>query len=172
METRGNDRPAGQSLNCEINVTPLVDVMLVVLIIFMVVTPMLQQGMTVDLPQARNVTDVSEDAAQTLVVVMQGDGRMFLGNDPIDPADLGGALRLRHGANPGAQFQIKADRGVRYGEIKQILEASRAAGFRGASLIAREVPPRERAGILQGGVEILPGLTRRLPGSDPARQGD
>jgi biopolymer transport protein ExbD len=141
METRGNDRPTGQSLTSEINITPLVDVMLVVLIIFMVVTPLLQQGVGVDLPQARNVADASEDDSQTLTVVLQGNGRMFLGTDPIDPADLAAALRRRHLADPGRQLQVKADRHVHYGEIKEILQAGRAAGFRGASLIAREIKP-------------------------------
>ncbi|MCK4304374.1 MAG: biopolymer transporter ExbD [Candidatus Eisenbacteria sp.] len=149
MEARGNNRPAGQSLNSEINITPLVDVMLVVLIIFIVVTPLLQQGVGVDLPQARNVEDASEDTGLTLTVVLQGNGRMFLGTDPIDQADLAGTLRMRHQADPGLQFQVKADRSVHYGEIKQILQAGRAAGFRGASLIAREIKP--------AGSKILPG---------------
>jgi biopolymer transport protein ExbD len=139
MEARGNDGPAGQSLNSEINITPLVDVMLVVLIIFMVVTPLLQQGVGVDLPLARNVEDASEDKSQTLTVVLQGSGQMFLGTDPITLEDLAGALRRRHLADPGRPLQVKADRGVHYGEIKQILQAGRAAGFRGASLIAREI---------------------------------
>ena len=141
MGARGNDRPPGQSLNSEINITPLVDVMLVVLIIFIVVTPMLQQGVGVDLPQARNVEDTSQDETQTLTVVLQGSGRMFLGTDPIEDADLAGTLRLRHQTDPGLQFQVKADRNVPYGEIKQILQAGRAAGFRGAALIAQEIQP-------------------------------
>jgi len=145
MATGSNDRPSGQSLNSDINVTPLVDVMLVVLIIFMVVAPMLQKGVGVDLPRARNVAVVSDDPHGILTVVLQGDGRMLLGTDPIDRAELAGALRERRRVEPGLQFQIKADRNVPYGEIKHLLEAGRAAGFRGAALIAHEIEPTRGA---------------------------
>jgi biopolymer transport protein TolR len=141
METRGHDRPPGQSLNSEINITPLVDVMLVVLIIFIVVTPMLQKGVGVDLPRARNVATVADDQNRILTVVLPGSGRMLLGNDPIERVDLPAALRMRHETDPGLQLQVKADRNVPYGEIKEILQAGRAAGFRGAALIAREIEP-------------------------------
>jgi biopolymer transport protein TolR len=146
MEVRGHGSKAGQSLSSEINVTPLVDVMLVVLIIFMVVTPMLQKGVGVDLPQARNVQGVSEDKNLILMVVLQENGRMFLDADPIDRASLKTTLQNRFAANPGLELQIKADRAVRYGDIKQILQAGRTAGFRGASLIAREIKPAGEAG--------------------------
>lgn len=152
MEVRG-----GQSLSSEINVTPLVDVMLVVLIIFMVVTPMLQKGVGVDLPQARNVEAVSEDKNQILTVVLQGNGQLFIGTDPIGRADLSAALRARHDANPGVELQIKADRNVRYGQVKRILQLGREAGFRGASIIARELKPE--------------GEPDAAPGAGPAGQG-
>jgi len=158
MEVRDDGPQVGHSLNSEINVTPLVDVMLVVLIIFMVVTPLLQKGVGVDLPPARNVEAVPEDPSRILTVVLQGDGRMFLGTEPIDRASLGDALRLRCAADPARQLQVKADRTVRYQEIKEILAAGRAAGFRGAALIARAIEPAERA--------------ETLPGPAPTGQGD
>ncbi len=158
MDTRSDHRATGRSLNCEINVTPLVDVMLVVLIIFILVTPLLQQGVGVDLPQARNIEGVSEDEDQTLTVALQGNGRMFLGAEPIDPADLTGALQLRRGASPDLQLQVKADRNAPYGEIKRILKAGREAGFHGASLIAREIP--------------ITDYTASLASHGPAAQGD
>jgi biopolymer transport protein TolR len=146
MEARGRRPQADKSLNSEINVTPLVDVMLVVLIIFMLVTPMLQKGVGVDLPKARNVQAVSEDKNQILTVVLQPNGQMYLGTDPIDRGSLTGVLRMRYEANPTLELQIKADRGVRYGDVKQILQAGREAGFRGASMIAREIKPVNGAG--------------------------
>lgn len=141
METRGHQRPAGQALKSEINITPLVDVMLVVLIIFIVVTPLLQQGVDVDLPLARNVEDASEDESRALTVVMRESGQLYLGAEPIDAANLTGALRMRRQSDPGLPLQVKADRNVPYGAIKEILQASRAAGFHGAALIAREIEP-------------------------------
>jgi|WetSurMetagenome_2_1015567.scaffolds.fasta_scaffold118478_3 biopolymer transport protein TolR len=146
MEVKGHGPQANRALNSEINVTPLVDVMLVVLIIFMVVTPMLQKGIGVDLPKARNVAAVSEDKSQILVVVLQANERLFLDTDPIDRASLTTVLRMRYEANPGLQLQIKADRGVRYGDVKRILQAGREAGFRGAAMIAREIKPELDAG--------------------------
>ncbi len=157
METRGHDGPAGQALKSEINITPLVDVMLVVLIIFMVVAPLLQQGVGVDLPPAHNVEDASEDESRTLTVVLQGSGRMFLGSDPIESVDLATELQRYNQADPGRLFQVKADRNVAYGEIKRILQAGRAAGFRGASLLAR--------GIDTAGRDLN-------SGPNPAGQGD
>ena len=139
-----------QSLTSDINVTPLVDVMLVVLIIFMLVTPMLQKGVGVDLPSARNVAAVSEDKNQVLMVVLKENGQMFLGTDPINPANLVEALRSRYETNPGLQLQIKADRDVRYGEVKKIIRAGRDAGFHGTSLIAREIKT-EQGGAAAGG---------------------
>jgi len=139
MEVRRSSRQAEPALNSDINVTPLVDVMLVVLIIFMLVTPMLQKGVGVDLPAARNVGPVSEDKNQILTVVVQQGGQLYLGTDPIDRGSLTGALRMRYEANPALQLQVKADRSVRYGDVKRILQAGRDAGFRGASMIAREI---------------------------------
>jgi biopolymer transport protein ExbD len=141
MDTRGDNRPAGRSLNSEINITPLVDVMLVVLIIFIVVTPLLQEGVAVDLPAARNVVDAGAGRNQTLTVVLQDDGQILLGTDPVEAVDLTGALQAAHWTHPERPLCIKADRNLPYGEIKRILIASRAAGFRDVSLIAREATP-------------------------------
>ena len=141
METGGNDRRAGQSLNSEINVTPLVDVMLVVFIIFIVVTPLLQQGVSVALPLARNVEEASTNKGQAVTVVLQEDGQLLLEADPIDWKDLPAALQTHHWSDPGREFQIKADRR----EIKRVLQAGREAGYRGAALIAQEIGTRRSA---------------------------
>lgn len=138
MDARGHDRTPGQSLNSEINVTPLVDVMLVVLIIFMVVTPLLQVGVGVELPRARHVEPTLVDPDRIVTVVLQADGRLQLGTDRIEPEALAGALRWRYHTDPQRQLQIKADRGAPYGAIKRILRAGRAAGFPGVALVTRD----------------------------------
>jgi len=158
MEVRRTHGKADQALNSDINVTPLVDVMLVVLIIFMLVTPMLQKGVGVDLPQARNVQAVSEDKNQILTVVLQQNGQLYLGTDPIDRGSLTGVLRMKCEANPALQLQVKADRSVRYGDVKRILQAGRDAGFRGAAMISREIK------TANGGATAS--------GTSPAEQGD
>jgi biopolymer transport protein ExbD len=123
-----------------------VDVMLVVLIIFIVVTPLLTQGASVDLPGARNVDDVTADEERVLTVTPLGEGQLLLGADPIDPADLAARLQARRDADPSLQLRIRADRNLPYGEVKRVLGAAREAGFPGAALLAREVHPAESAG--------------------------
>ena len=137
--------PTGQELNAEINVTPLVDVMLVVLIIFMLVTPMLQKGVGVDLPKARNVLAVPENKDQVVLVVVRQNGELFIENDPTTWDVLERRLRRRHDVSPGLQLQVKADRNVTYGDIKKVLRAGREAGFAGASLIAEEIRDTQSA---------------------------
>ena len=127
-----------QSLNSEINVTPLVDVMLVMLIIFMLVTPLLQKGVGVNLPKARNVAAVSEDKKQIVMVVLKQNGEMYVGDDRIDRTSLQRELRRRLDGNQALQLQVKADRSVPYGEVRKIMRAGRDAGYRGAALIAEE----------------------------------
>jgi len=128
-----------RSLKSDINVTPLVDVMLVMLIIFMLVTPLLQKGVGVSLPQAQNVHAVPEDEKQVVVVALKVNGETYIGNDAIDRTKLVPALRLRRQTNPALQLQIKADQNVRFGEVKKIVQAGREAGFEGAALIAEEL---------------------------------
>jgi biopolymer transport protein ExbD len=134
----GDDYSEGGTV-AGINVTPLVDVMLVLLIIFMVVTPLLQKGVGVELPQARNVQAVPEDKNQVLMVVIKQTGETYVEDDAIDPAALERTLKARFAANPGLQLQVKADRNLQYGAVKRIVRAGRQAGFRGASLIAQEL---------------------------------
>ena len=138
-----------KSLKSDINVTPLVDVMLVMLIIFMLVTPLLQTGVGVTLPKAKNVAAVPDDESQVVVVALRANGETFLGKEVIDRTKLVTALRQRLRTNPGLQMQIKADKNVRFGEVKKIVQAGREAGFDGASLIAEE--EKEPASTGQGG---------------------
>ena len=129
----------GQELKSDINVTPLVDVMLVMLIIFMLVTPMLQKGVGVTLPRARNVQGVSDNDKEVLTVTLTQNGLLFLSGRPIDRTALPQALRLKHQENPSLQYQIKADRDLTYGQIKKLVQLGREAGFRGAQLISQEI---------------------------------
>jgi biopolymer transport protein ExbD len=134
------------SLKSDINVTPLVDVMLVMLIIFMLVTPMLQKGVAVSLPKARNIEGVSEDENQVVVVALRESGELYIGPDQIDKTRLTQVLKLKFEANPALQLQIKGDGNVRYGEVKKIIQAGREAGFGGAAMIAEEIKDQNGGG--------------------------
>jgi biopolymer transport protein ExbD len=135
-----------RSLKAEINVTPLVDVMLVMLIIFILVTPLLQKGMGVTLPAARNVAAVSENEDQVVVVALTAAGQLFVGKDPVDEARLQALLRSRLAANSAVQLQIKADRNAHFKDVRNLIKVGREAGFSGASLVADEIKEGE-AGV-------------------------
>jgi biopolymer transport protein TolR len=127
------------SLKSDINVTPLVDVMLVMLIIFMLVTPLLQKGVGVELPKARNVHAVSENDQEVLVVAVTERGDVYVGDDVIDKKRIESVLRTRLRSNAALELQIKADRNAHFKEIREIVRAGREAGFSGAALLAEEI---------------------------------
>ena len=147
-----------RSLKAEINVTPLVDVMLVMLIIFILVTPLLQKGMGVTLPKARNVAAVSENEDQIVVVALTADGQLFVGKDPVDKARLEGLLRSRLQANSAVQLQIKADNSVHFADVRNLIKVGRDAGFSGAALVAEEIKEGE-----SGAADLAP-QTSTAPG--------
>jgi biopolymer transport protein TolR len=127
------------ALKSDINVTPLVDVMLVMLIIFIVVTPMLQKGVNVLLPEARNVETVPEAENQVVTVSLKATGEIYVGDDQVSRNDLVRALERRLSTYPTLQLQIKADRNVAFSEVKDLVRAGREVGFQNAALIASEI---------------------------------
>ena len=93
-----NKRDEGKKINSDINVTPMVDVMLVLLIIFMVITPMLQNKVSVDLAKTNNPTSMPDaDKEDAIVVAVTRDGRFYLGQDQVSPADLASKVRDKDG---------------------------------------------------------------------------
>ena len=121
-------------LKSEINVTPLVDVMLVLLIVFMVVTPMiLSQG--IQLPNGEHVAPVSnQDRAKT--ISLTETGLLFFEQVPVSEAGLQERLRELHETSPGVQVVLRADRRVVYGEVHRILDLAAGAGFHNLALQA------------------------------------
>ena len=130
---------SGGSLKSDINVTPLVDVMLVMLIIFMLVVPLLHQGIEVTLPKAKNVATVSENEKEVLVVGVTASGTIFVGDDPVDQTRLVSVLTQHLRENAALELQIRGDRNARFKDIRDIVRAGRDAGFTNASMIAEEI---------------------------------
>src|SRR5579863_3097218 len=121
----------------EINVTPMVDVMLVLLVIFMVTAPLLTVGVPVDLPQTQ--APAINEPKEPLVITIDAKGDVYLQNNQIDPKDLGPRLVAITNNNPNATIYVRGDRAIDYGRILQIMGVISSAGFTKVSLIA-ELP--------------------------------
>lgn len=136
----GGNRPANRPIDevrAEINVTPLVDVVLVLLIIFMVVTPMLQRGVDVNLPKAQQ-TKSERDTGERLVVSLRSDRSLFLEQSQITSKELPGYLKQALQQHPGRQILVKADASLTYGDVRRVMEACNEAGATQVSLATEE----------------------------------
>ncbi|BDG74488.1 ExbD/TolR family protein [Roseomonas fluvialis] len=122
----------------EINVTPFVDVMLVLLIIFMVAAPMMSVGVPVDLPRTAGAP--AAQAQEPLVLSLDAQGRVFVEREEVGLAGLVAVLRPLATAAPDRAVFLRADRGQSYGDVMRVLGAISAAGFARASLIGEAAP--------------------------------
>ena len=118
----------------DINVTPLVDVCLVLLIIFMVVTPMLQKGIDVSLPQTADPEQMPENEKQ-LEVSVKVDGNVFIGQNWIPENNLPGMLEEIHSNNPDRVVVVKGDKRLKYKEVRRVMRLLNEAGFTRVGLI-------------------------------------
>ena len=121
-------------VKADINVTPLVDVMLVLLIIVMLVAPLVQQGVSLTLPIARNTTDHPETSEQTTVAITT-DGRYFINGQEVATADLRTRLEEAVEGKTERVIMIKADVEAEYGDVMQAMDELRAVGIEDMALI-------------------------------------
>jgi biopolymer transport protein TolR len=124
------------ALTSDINVTPLVDVCLVLLIIFMVVTPLLQKGVQVNLP----VTEAPEktpDTEKQLQIAVKADGSVYLGPNVVRKDQVESSLKEIYERTPDREIAVKGDRLVKYGDILDVLKACREVGFNDVGLISQ-----------------------------------
>ena len=125
------------ALQSEINVTPLVDVCLVLLIIFMVVTPLMVTGMPVQLPQSTTAGAVGK----TLTITAMTDGTLSVGGAVIRRDELESALRQQRASNGDRPVAVRADKRLSYGDVVEVLDACRAAGYGEVGLISTKPAP-------------------------------
>jgi biopolymer transport protein TolR len=130
-------RPVRYRPMSEINVTPMVDVMLVLLVIFMVTAPLLTVGVPVDLPQTQ--APAINEPKEPLVITIDAKGNVYLQNSQIEPKDLGPRLIAVTNNNPNATIYVRGDRAIDYGRVLQVMGIISSAGFTKVSLIA-ELP--------------------------------
>ncbi len=120
-------RPGFFRPQAEINVTPMVDVMLVLLIIFMVTAPLLAAGMKVELPQAKAARPL--DPKEPVVVVVGKDGKLAIGADIIDPADLVQLVKLKLGDDASRYVHLRGDKDASYGQVLSVLDQLETNGI-------------------------------------------
>ena len=123
----------------DINVTPMVDVMLVLLIIFMVITPMLQKGVPVNLAKTDNPVKMPEaDKEDSLIVAVMRDGTIYFNSDKVTPEQLTDKVKDRLGSRPDKRIFVKADAGAKYGDVVGVVDDVRSAGVDQLGLMTDE----------------------------------
>jgi biopolymer transport protein TolR len=128
-----NRRGVRQQAFTEINITPFVDVMLVLLVIFMVAAPMMTAGVTVDLPQTSAGPVSGQD--EPLSVSIAADGKVYIQKTAVAVKDLGSKLKAIAGAKKDTRIFVRGDKAVDYGKIMQVVGEINAAGFGKVALI-------------------------------------
>jgi biopolymer transport protein ExbD len=124
-------------LQSDINVTPLVDVCLVLLIIFMVVTPMLQKGINVQLPVTDNPDKKPENSSQKLITVKWATPpQYYIEQRTLSKPDFQRELDEMYQRSPSTELVIKADQRLKYSDVKEVMKMTKDAGFQNVALIA------------------------------------
>ncbi len=130
-----------QSSLAEINITPLVDVVLVLLVIFMITAPVLQSGIEVNVPKTRTVKEITE---QRTVVTIDHDQQVFLGDKPVNIHDL--PARLQTGGDPTHQvIYLRADQTVPFGAFASVMDAVKQAGITNVSIVTQPLDGKSAA---------------------------
>jgi len=123
-----------QSSIADINVTPLVDVVLVLLIIFMVTAPVLQSGIEVSVPKTRTVKEITEER---MVISINKQQRVFLGNDPVNINEIKTRLRQKIRDPQNQSVFIRADEDVPFGAFATVMDAIKGAGITNVSIVTQ-----------------------------------
>ena len=127
----------------EINVTPMADVMLVLLIIFMVITPMLQKGVSVDMAKAENPRQMPDaDKEDAVVLAVTRDGKAYLGSDPVRLEDITTKVKDRISSKLDKTVYVKSDARAKYGDVVSVVDNVRAAGVDSLGLLTEKLEHR------------------------------
>jgi biopolymer transport protein ExbD/biopolymer transport protein TolR len=123
-----------QSSLAEINVTPLVDVVLVLLIIFMITAPVLQSGIDVSVPKTRTVKEITEER---LVITIDKQQKVFLGNDPININSIGDELKKKIRDPRNQSVFVRSDENVPFGAFATVMDAVKQSGITNVSIVTQ-----------------------------------
>jgi len=145
-------RDEGKKINSAINVTPMVDVMLVLLIIFMVITPMLQKGVSVDLAKVNSPEAMPDaDKEDALIVAVMRDGKIFFGNDPISADALTQKVKDRLTNRVDKRVYIRADARAKFGSVVEVVDNVRSAGVDQLGLLTEQKKNNQQQPPTTGG---------------------
>ena len=134
------ERTSGPQPISDINMTPLVDVMLVLVVIFILTAPLLASSIRLDLPRADGA--VPGASPQSITLVVDKSGQVFLNDQPLTQDALVQALAETAASQPDTEVQLRADATVPYGRVVEIMGAAHAAGLQRIRFVARPVAPR------------------------------
>ena len=126
-----------QTALSDINITPLVDVVLVLLVIFMITAPVLQSGIEVAVPKTKTVKQITQ---QRTVVTIDSQQRVYLDDKPVNVNDLPGMLQQKGGADPAKQvIYLRADQRVPFGAFASVMDAVKQAGITNISIVTQPI---------------------------------
>lgn len=118
----------------EINITPFVDVVLVLLVMFMVTAPVLQSGIEVNVPKTKTVKEITEER---LVITIDKDQKVFLGNDPVNINEIGDRLHDKIRDPQGQSIFIRSDENVPFGAFATVMDAVKQTGITNVSIVTQ-----------------------------------
>lgn len=136
-----NSQGRTQSSLADINITPLVDVVLVLLIIFMITAPVLQSGIEVAVPKTKTVKEITEER---LVISIDKEQRVFLGNDPVNINEVGDKLRRKVRDPQNQYIFVRADENVPFGAFATVMDAVKQSGISNVSIVTQPLTTNGR----------------------------
>ena len=129
--------PGAQPMS-DINMTPLIDVMLVLLVIFMITAPLMSSSLNLDLPRAGGTQP--DTAPEFISVALDPRGRLYLGDEAVDATTLAARVAAATQRNPGTEVQLRADRNVPYGRVAELIDTVQKAGLNRIGFVTSPAP--------------------------------
>ena len=137
-----NNKGRTQSSLSDINITPFVDVVLVLLVMFMVTAPILQSGIEVEVPKTKTVKEITEER---LVITIDKEQRVFLGNDPININEIAARLHVKIRDPQGQSVFIRSDENVPFGAFATVMDAVKQTGITNVSIVTQPLNAKTNA---------------------------